>query len=133
MGLAGAEATAPSACFSKGDTMNEKSLDGFFRGRETSFAVAKRAQEDHRHLLDLTILLQAHPSGLRRWSIMRTMRKNRDMAGLPIPQKFEDAIECVFRNHCAASEYLKKQNSGQEKALFHWPQGKAARVMGGLT
>jgi len=86
----------------------------------------RRIEMEHLYLLDLIEVLLPHPAGLRRWVIMRTIRKHHQSAGRPISQKFEDAIERVFRNHCADSENFKKRKFAPKKALFHWPQGKAA-------
>jgi hypothetical protein len=94
---------------------------------EPPFA-AEPSQLEHSYLLDLIKVLRPHPGGLRRWSIMRTIRKNREMIGDPVPQKMEDGIERVFRNHCADTEGFKKRGCAPETALFHWPQGKAGGV-----
>jgi enoyl reductase-like protein len=86
----------------------------------------RRAETEHHYLLDLIEVLLPHPAGLRRWAIMRAMRKIHQSAERPISQKFEDEIERVFRNHCGDSANFKKRKFPPEKALFHWPQGKAA-------
>lgn len=109
--------------------MSERSFDYSFSEDKTSFTVKKkRAQEDRLYLLDLVKVLGPYPAGLRRWSVMRRIRKNRDLVGLPIPQKMEDAVERVFRNHCADSEYFKKLDRAPEKALFYWPEGRVGVV-----
>ncbi len=86
----------------------------------------RRIETEHLYLLDLIEVLLPHPAGLRRWAIMRAIRKIHQSAERPISQKFEDGVERVFRNHCADSVIFKKRNIAPENALFHWPQGKAA-------
>ena len=86
----------------------------------------RQIETEHLYLLDLIEVLLPHPAGLRRWVIMRSIRKSHELAGRPISHKFEDRVERVFRNHCADSIIFKKQNIAPEKALFYWPQGKAA-------
>ena len=108
--------------------MSERSFDYSFSEDKTSPTVKKRIQEDHLYLLDLVRVLEPCPAGLRRWSVMRRIRKNRDMARLPIPRNMEDAVERVFNNHCAASNYFKKLGTAPEKALFYWPEGKSGGV-----
>jgi hypothetical protein len=116
-----------SAVRSSGDNMNEEPFDNPFSEREPASVVEKRFEEDRLHLLELIRVLSRHPAGLRRWSIMRTIRKNREVAGLPIPQRMEDAVERVFRNHSADSEH-KNRHRAPDTALFHWPQGKRGGV-----
>jgi hypothetical protein len=96
--------------------------------RDGPFVAERRMETDHLYLLDLIKVLQPHPGGLRRWSIMRAVRKSREMARLPIPQKLEDAVERVFRNHCADSDNFKKTDSASDAALFYWPQGRLGGV-----
>jgi len=44
-------------------------------------------------LAELIKVLAPHPGGLRRWSVMRGIRKDRESAVRDIPQKFEDDVE----------------------------------------
>ena len=54
-------------------------------------------------LLDeLVAVLAPAPAGLRRWSVMRAIRKNRQANGRDIPLKMEADIERTFRRYCAA-------------------------------
>ena len=108
--------------------MNEEPFDNPFWERETASVAEKRFEEDRYYLLELITVLKRHPAGLRRWSIMRTIRKNRELAGLPIPQKMEDTVENIFRSRCADSDSFKKRGRAPETALFHWPQGKLGGV-----
>ena len=95
--------------------MSERSFDYSFSEDKTSLTVKKRIQEDRLYLFDLVRVLEPYPAGLRRWSVMRRIRKNRDMARLPIPRNMEDAVERVFHNHCAASNYFKKLGRAPER------------------
>ena len=108
--------------------MNEEPFDNPFWEREPVSVAEKRFEEDRLYLLELIRVLSRHPAGLRRWSIMRTIRKNREAAGLPIHQRMEDAVERVFRNHSADSEHLKNRHRAPATALFHWPQGKRGGI-----
>src|SRR5207302_8073550 len=81
--------------------MTEESFEVPYSRREGDVAAERRMATDRLYLLDLIRVLKPHPTGLRRWSVMRAIRKHRDAAGLPILQSMEDAVERVFRNHCA--------------------------------
>jgi hypothetical protein len=78
-----------------------------------------KAQAEMGLTVDLIEVLRAHPSGLRRWSVMRAMRNLHEAAGRSVPQKFEDDIERVFRRLSSAE--------GQD-AVFYRPSERAGEV-----
>ena len=49
---------------------------------------------------ELVAVLAPHPKGLRRWSVMRAIRKNRDAQARDIPLKLEADVERTFRQFC---------------------------------
>jgi hypothetical protein len=107
--------------------MHENSIDKSFWESEPHFAPEEH-RLDHSYLLDLISVLKPHRGGLRRWSVMRAIRKHREAARLPIPHKLEDGVERVFRHYCADCEAFKKRGGALKTALFHLPQDKAGEV-----
>lgn len=95
--------------------------------RQTEGA-AREHRIDRSYVADLIELLTLHPNGLRRWSVMRALRANRDDAGRDIPQKFEDDVERVFRRFCAGTESAKAAGQMSEEALFYRPKERAGEV-----
>ena len=94
--------------------------------RESELA-ARKFRADSVTLNELRTVLAAHPGGLRRWSVMRAMRNNRDRAGQDIPQNFEAEVERMFRRFCADAD--KKHGGGASRdALFFRPSEKAGEV-----
>jgi hypothetical protein len=83
---------------------------------------------DRAILQELIKVLAPHPGGLRRWSIMRAIRKERENASRDIPQKFEDEIERTFRRFCADADNFKTRACAPEEALFYRPKEKAGEV-----
>lgn len=77
-------------------------------------------------LKELIEVLVLHPDGLRRWSVMRTIRNKRIRASQSISLKFETEIERVFRNSCRGWGDLKGLDS--ESIPFYRPEGKAGEV-----
>jgi hypothetical protein len=95
------------------------------RGNET----AARILPSDRNILDELIkALAPHPGGLRRWSVMRTIRKERESAAREVPQKFEDEIERIFRRYCADAVDAKTGPCAAKDAYFFRPKEKAGEV-----
>ncbi len=98
---------------------------------DDTFDVAPRRVRIHpgrRHdrglLADLIAVLGAHPKGLRRWSVMRAMRTRRERAGHDLTLKFEDEIERLFRDFCAAEPPA----DGETAKPFFRPKETAGEV-----
>ena len=85
----------------------------------------KLDRAEHRLALEIIEVLALHPKGLRRWSVMRAIRRNRDLASRDIPPKMEADVERVFRRFCAGSDAGK---CSAEDALFFRPGEKAGEV-----
>ena len=87
-----------------------------------------RGRTSFSHLRDLVEVLNEHPAGLRRWSVMRAMRSRRENAGLEVPQKFEDEVERAFRNRCAIETPPGAPERDDSSALFFRPKERAGEV-----
>jgi hypothetical protein len=72
---------------------------------------------------ELVAALMPHPKGLRRWSVMRAIRKGREAVSREIPLKLEADVERTFRRFCRNDEM---RASGT--ALFYRPAEKAGEV-----
>ncbi len=72
---------------------------------------------------ELVAALAPHPGRLRRWSVMRAIRKSREAVAREIPLKLEADVERAFRQFC--------RNDGMRAsgtALFCRPAEKAGEV-----
>lgn len=72
-------------------------------------------------------LLLANLAGLRRWSVMRGMRKVWRKAEREISQKFEDEVERNFR-YFNDDDRIKPQMAESEDAPFFRPRDDAGEV-----
>ncbi len=99
-----------------------------FETRLGSDSDSQRTRSDRAILLELIKVLTPHPGGLRRWSVMRAIRKERENASRDIPQKFEDEIERTFRRFCADAEGAKARTCAPENEFFYRPKEKAGEV-----
>lgn len=77
-------------------------------------------------LAELISVLKPHPRGLRRWSVMRSMRDNRKRLHREIPLKFELDIERLFQKHCASEKDMPQGDIDQ--APFFRPRETAGEV-----
>ena len=75
-------------------------------------------------LEELVAVLAPHPHGLRRWSVMRTIRKNREAIAREIPLKLESDVERAFRQFCRGDG----MRAASGTALFCRPAEKAGEV-----
>jgi hypothetical protein len=90
--------------------------------------IARRTWTDPSIVTELINLLSRHPQGLRRWSVMRALRSERERHARDVPQKFEDAIERAFRRFCADQPESKTRGMNAADALFFRPLEKAGEV-----
>ena len=88
------------------------------------FAVG-RPRSERAILTDLVKALSPHPGGLRRWSVMRAIRLERERVSRDVPQKFEADVERIFRRFCTGTESGACKAS---EALFFRPAEKAGEV-----
>jgi len=72
---------------------------------------------------ELVTALAPHPGGLRRWSVMRAIRKGREAVSRDIPLKLESDVERAFRKFCRGDEMR-----GSGTVLFYRPAEKAGEV-----
>lgn len=72
---------------------------------------------------EIVAALTPHPKGLRRWSVMRAIRKGREAVSRDIPLKLEADVERAFRRFCRDDEMR-----APGAALFCRPAEKAGEV-----
>lgn len=95
--------------------------------RHFSEQVPARLRGEPSVLRDLIGVLQAHPKGLRRWSVMRAMRLKAEKANREVTPKFEDDVERAFRRHCAGDS-VRAGMSNAPVELFVRPKDTAGEV-----
>jgi hypothetical protein len=84
---------------------------------------APRRIGDDTCLADLVEVLSAAPAGLRRWSVMRAMRKLAEKRSHEVALKFESDVERVFRFYCES-----ENGAAANEKLFYRPKEKAGDV-----
>jgi len=99
-----------------------------FEPEQGTDLATRKLRSDHLIVSELTRVLAPHPGGLRRWSVMRAIRKDRERAGQDIPQNFEAEVERMFRRFCADADAAKRGGGAAKDALFFRPAEKAGEV-----
>lgn len=85
-------------------------------------------RSDRAILVELIKVLTPYPGGLRRWSVMQAIRKDREHAAHEIPLQFEDEVERTFRRFCADEKVSKTGTGTPDDTLFYRPKEKAGEV-----
>lgn len=98
-----------------------------FGARQEAQSKTGKRQIDPRTLFDLVYVLAQHPSGLRRWSVMRAIRTERIRTNRIIPHRIEDEVERVFRSRCNDFQ-SKAKNKTAEIPLFYLQKEKPGEV-----
>lgn len=103
---------------------------GQFKLRDTEFVteISGRQYPDASIVNELIAVLRPHPRGLRRWSVMRAIRNNRNRLSQNIPQKFEEQIERTFRRFCADTAEAESRACPADVAPFYRPRDTAGEV-----
>ena len=97
-------------------------FENLLQEREADCA-SERSRSDILYVVDLIRVLHTQPAGLRRWSVMRAIRKSREAVAREIPLKLESDVERAFRQFC--------RNDGMRASgtvLFCRPAEKAGEV-----
>jgi hypothetical protein len=76
---------------------------------------------------DLISVLSQHPTGLRRWTLMRSMRALSEKAHREVTPKFEDDVERAFRHHCEGDS-VHAALRDKPAALFYRPKESVGEV-----
>lgn len=87
---------------------------------------AKELRRQHPYLIDLIEVLQPYSHGLSRQIVLHTLEKRRQLDGLQIPPKFEEAVQSVYNRHCVDSLVFTKRKAPLSEGLFHSPGGKGS-------
>jgi hypothetical protein len=99
-----------------------------FEGQLDGSQASRQTREGQSVLAELIEVLSPHPGGLRRWSVMRAIRREREQSSREIPQKLEDEVERAFRRLCIDQLDGKTRGCADDTALFYRPQEKAGEV-----
>lgn len=90
--------------------------------------VARRFRRKHSYVVDLVEVLKPHPNGLPRRVVLNTLKQKRKANDLPIPPKFEEAVQSVYNQYSVDSLVYKKRKAPRFDGLFFSPYGKGSGI-----
>ena len=107
--------------------MDDDTLERLLREIEEARQLKKRRQE-HTYVEDLMRLLLPCRAGLRRSVVLDRLEKQRTKDGLPIPDKFEQAVQSAYNQNCVDSAVFKKRGLPDSAAPFFSPGGSGSGI-----
>jgi hypothetical protein len=113
-----------------GDQMPLEGRVELFELEQGAEIAGQKLRSDQLILVELIKVLAPYPGGLRRWSVMRAIRRDRESAARDIPQNFENEVERIFRRFCADAGDAKTSTCAAKDAFFYRPKEKAGEVWG---
>ncbi|HEY1710015.1 MAG TPA: hypothetical protein VGG10_17220 [Rhizomicrobium sp.] len=93
----------------------------------TTQQTMRRLRLDRALIHDLVTVLSAHPAGVRRWTLMRSMRALAEKANREVTPKFEDDVERAFRRLCEGDSVYTALPE-KPPALFFRPKDSVGEV-----
>ena len=86
----------------------------------------KPVRQKHSYVADLIRLLLPYPNGLTRGMVLHDLERQRRADGLPIPPKFEEAVQSNYNHFSVDSSVYKKRGAPPEEGFFFSPDGKGS-------
>ena len=80
------------------------------------------------YVLDLIEILMPHANGMERSHVVSAMEARRRDKGLPIPKKFDEAVQSAFQSHAAGYATFRGRNAPASDDLFHSVGGKGSGI-----
>ncbi len=85
-----------------------------------------KLRKEHTYVEGLIKLLLPHKNGMTRRWILDTLEKQRKDTGLPIPGKFEEAVQSSYNQNCVDSTVFRQRGLPDSEAPFYSPGGKGS-------
>lgn len=78
-----------------------------------------KLRRENRYAMSLIEVLWPHPFGLARPKVIKEVEKLRRARGLPMPAKFEEALQSAFQQYAPEYATFRKTEKGPDDALFY--------------
>lgn len=88
----------------------------------------QKHRRDNPYVADLIRVLTPCPNGVSRRTVIASLEMLRRDKLLPIPKKFEEAVQSAFNQHTSQSYVFKKRNAPVADDLFYSPHGKGTGI-----
>ena len=89
----------------------------------------KRLRSAHPYVVDLIRVLWRHGAeGIERQKVLDALERQREREGLPIPNKFQEAVQGSYNAHCVGYRAFEKSKLMDSEAPFFSPGGKGSGI-----
>jgi hypothetical protein len=89
----------------------------------------RQRRRDNPYVADMIrVLAPHHSNGVPRRNVIDTVEAIRKSKSLPMPRKFDDAVQSAFNHHCLHSLVFIKRHAPTSDGLFFSPQGKGTGI-----
>lgn len=92
----------------------------------TNKKAVRELQSQQPYLLDLIQILSKFANGASRSYVLDKMQKQRLDGGLPVPKRFDEAVQSCYNQHCIDSAVFRSRKVPDNEALFTSPGGKGS-------
>lgn len=83
-------------------------------------------RREHTYVADLIRLLLPHKHGLSRGLVLHRLERQRHDTRLPIPPRFEEAVQSAYNQNCVDSSVFRRRGLPESEAPFYSPGGKGS-------
>ena len=114
--------------------MTEDQADELFREIEVDIEEimnamrVKQLRRGHTYVEDLIRVLFPHKGGMTRNMVLDALERERKKRRLPIPAKFEEAVQSAYNQNCLGYSAFKRRNLLDSDAPFYAPGGLGSGV-----
>lgn len=88
----------------------------------------KMKRRGHTYVEDLIRILLPWRGGLPRSIVLDRLEKQRKKDGLPVPERFEQAVQSAYNQNCVDSAVFRKRKLPNSAAPFFSPEGSGSGI-----
>ncbi|MCY4191779.1 MAG: hypothetical protein OXC54_09980 [Rhodospirillaceae bacterium] len=105
--------------------LDEEAVKRLLRELDEEKALRQKRRK-HSYVEDLINLLLPYKNGLSRRTVLDNLEQQRKKDGLPIPPRFEEAVQSSYNQNCSDYAAFRKRGLSASEAPFYSPGGSGS-------